>query len=132
MLKSTPLSRITLEGALCVRAEVLFGNPTKNCEGHGICRIVPFGSLNFNECKCAYTSVWIYNSENGKIRLSFDLSGLSNRLKEKMFVATKFRVEARFSLPQFVLDALGFKTEYIVEERDYLYVRGRETVTIIF
>lgn len=79
---------------------VLFGSPQMNCAGHGICEIIKIDDntrtlSNWNLCR---TIAQISRSENGHYLIKVLKSTVSERLYERQFKASYFKVDSDFDI----------------------------------
>lgn len=60
--------------------EVIFGNPSSGCAGHGICKVVPPGIMDATTCRCCRKALaYIHFSEGGSHLTFHFLKGSFNR-----------------------------------------------------
>jgi hypothetical protein len=88
-------------------ADVIFGNPNRNCAGQGICKVTSPQML--SNCACLSTKAWIRNNSH-KQDLSFYFSKdlLPQAIREIYFEGNIFIVEQELKLDLHLLN-LGTK-----------------------
>lgn len=90
---------------ISVSVEVIFGVPGKNCDGVGICRILPLEGVRVRwKCPSARASL---NSTSGSISLVFARNMLSQDICERFFNGEMFQVEETYTAPQTLLSLLN-------------------------
>ena len=89
-----------------VRVEVIFGAPGKQCQGAGICRVLPVEHVRVH-WKCPSARAWLGSMEDGSVSLTFDRSLLSPYLLERYFGEQIFKVEEDYAIPNTLLTMLN-------------------------
>ena len=79
--------------------EVVFGTPSKNCSGSGICMISSRLPREYS-IPCPHAPVIIHYVPNQELVFRFRKQHLSDKAVQAYFSAGLFRVEESFSLPQ--------------------------------
>lgn len=82
------------------RAEVVFGNPKRSCQGTGICRI-QFVSTVDTKMNCSLGRAWVWPPREGMLRVAFQKQSLCPRVRRRQFVTGNFSLPAAVTLPAF-------------------------------
>lgn len=115
-----------------IKADVLFGAPSKDCSGVGICRIGLRGTFNeeWNKCKAAAVEISLTNDK--KLQLKFGIDTMCLRIKKVHFRHDYFRIQENFMLPDFVNKALGLKDKYIFKSGRYKVQVTAKNFSVVF
>lgn len=111
---------------LRVCVEVIFGTPGKNCQGAGICRLLPVEPVRVR-WKCPSTRAWLCTNLDGSISLCFDRRTLLRDDCEHYFVDGVFHIEEAYPLPKAIISLLNRgdftmdSGQYSLEVSDYSY-----------
>ena len=108
-----------------VEMEVVFGTPSKNCSGTGICMIasrLPQGYL----ISCPHAHVIIHCIPNQELVFRFRKNRLCDRVAQAYFSAGYFLVEESFALPQRLIRQWGLPVDKIPPGRYLLEEYSRE------
>ena len=108
-----------------VEMEVVFGTPSKNCSGTGICMIasrLPQGYL----ISCPHARVIIHCIPNQELVFRFRKNRLCDRVAQAYFSAGYFLVEESFALPQRLIRQWGLPVDKIPPGRYLLEESSRE------
>ena len=97
---------------LRVRAEVVFGKPSKKCLGTGICKVLPYEAT--KNCGCASARAEIRKVNEQLILLRFRCSQLCPTIRQVQFAQDQFIVEESLELPAFVRSALALEARFIL------------------
>lgn len=91
--------QVTSKLTTTIRADVVLGQPQKNCAGHGICRIIPAGQ---SECqKCLSLSALVSQGQHGMLCIRFEKQQVIKKLAVSHFNGY-FLLEAPFTLPSWL------------------------------
>lgn len=82
-----------------LKSEIVFGSPGMGCQGAGICMIVPVAESP-PQWKCPHASAWISVLADGKIRLSFEKSGMPDLFMKRYFRWLLFQVFEPYTIPR--------------------------------
>ncbi|MBL7807206.1 MAG: hypothetical protein JNN28_05315 [Saprospiraceae bacterium] len=98
-----------------IPSEVVFGSPTMNCNGTGICRISSMHSVQQDSgvSNCQKTVAQIVPGKNGKITLYFFRSMLCINLFRKHFYKGMLEMEDPCIIPNDLLQSLNIQTRTI-------------------
>jgi hypothetical protein len=130
LLHSITISKLVAsKRSTTVRVEVIFGVPGKNCDGVGICKIIPLEPVRVH-WKCPSARAWL-NSTNGTLSLVFDRSMLSVDICEKFFDDEIFQVEEAYTVPQTLLPLLNMEF-FTVQPGHYPVQVSEQYFTICF
>ncbi len=108
-----------------VEMEVVFGTPSKNCSGSGICMITsrfPEG----HSISCPHARAIIHVAPGEELVFRFRKHRLCNRAVQAYFSAGFFPVEETFSLPQRLVRQFGLPINTIPPGRYLLEEYSRE------
>lgn len=89
-----------------VYVEVVFGVAGKNCDGVGICKILPLEHVRVH-WKCPSARAWLCAAPEGSISLVFDRSTLPPAFLDRYFLDQTFPVEEAYSLSNTLLSLLN-------------------------
>lgn len=84
---------------LTIAAQVVFGSPSRNCAGSGVCKMLPITTTVNDTWHCPLVPVNLRWSSVGVLQLSLRLSDLSITHQRRWFAKPCFWVEERFVLP---------------------------------
>ncbi len=141
-LSGTPLTL----GAPCVKvskleffvqqrtsAMVVFGTPSKQCLGHGICAVFPTEGPSYNTSQsCKAVSTLFFKTLSGQVGLAISKRSLPQHILTKHFSDNYFQVEEHFCLPENVLEKLQLSTEFIIRAGVYKICFIRNFILIFF
>jgi hypothetical protein len=109
-----------------VEMEVVFGTPSRNCSGTGICMIasrLPQG----HDIPCPHAPAIIHCDPSGhEIVFRFRKQRLNDRVVQEYFSSSYFLVEEAFSLPQRLVRMWGLPMSSIPPGRYSLEEYSRE------
>lgn len=88
------------------RAEVIFGTPSKNCDGVGICHISGIDHVRVRR-KCPAFAGWLQVEPSGAVKMTFSTETLSAEVMHRCFRGDWFAIEEPYDFPQPVISALG-------------------------
>lgn len=85
---------------LRLRSEVVFGTPSKNCSGNGICMLTQHRTSSLLTGPCPKEECWIrINTATEEVFLEFDSNTLSGAALQKHFAASCFYMEEAVRIP---------------------------------
>ena len=92
-----------------VKTDIVLGRPSKNCAHYGICRILPFESLEncAKNISSKHVSALLYFNKKEKLVILFDKSEMSKEIKKKHFSKLDFKLIESLVIPPFASDSLG-------------------------
>ncbi|MBP6811222.1 MAG: hypothetical protein KA138_06870 [Saprospiraceae bacterium] len=110
-----------------IKAEVVFGTPSKHCAGAGIC-MVSISSAKTRVITCPSAPVWISSSNPTSLKFRFEKSCLQSNISNRHFSQREFMVEEAFHLPLRLVRQLGLASHWgqpgiypiIEQESDWL------------
>ncbi len=91
-----------------VKADVVFGMPTKNCINFGICEVTRTETKNENRkgcCKVKGTAIIVKQSDT-QLRFFFEKKRMNKEIREKHFEQETFRVDENYELNEEILREL--------------------------
>ncbi len=141
-LSGTPLTL----GAPCVKvskldffvqqrmfAEIVFGTPSKQCLGHGICAVFPTAGAPYNTSRsCKAVSTILFKTLSGQVGLAIPRRSLPQHILTKHFSDNYFQVEEHFCLPENILEKLQLSTGFIIRAGVYKICFIRNFILIFF
>jgi hypothetical protein len=83
-----------------IRAQVVLGSPAAGCQDVGVCRVIPMETP--WKMKCPAVVAWISLTEENKIRFSFLLDSIPEKIIHRHFGWGLFQVIEAYPLPEFV------------------------------
>ncbi len=92
-----------------IRMEVVFGTPSQNCIGSGICMVMNRLPPNL---RCPNAPVWV-SYENGMLAFRFLKSEMLREDAQSRFESPWFFVEESFQLPRYTARRLGMTTHWV-------------------
>ena len=111
-----------------MNALVVFGTPSEQCMGHGICMVLPEGAQGASSCD-KYAAFFARDSDHS-IHLIVSNIDLSPTIREKQFSCSSFHVKESFPLPKFMLDGLSMKREAAIPKGVYNVQQSRNLLLI--
>jgi hypothetical protein len=110
-----------------IQAGVIFGNPKRNCAGHGICKVTSPESL--SACSCFSATAFItFIPETGMAAFFFPKASCARALFAHYFKSDHFTVEEEVS---FYLEDLGLAGgKIILQKGRYQLVQKDEGVSL--
>jgi hypothetical protein len=133
-LKSIKLStenQLLLSGSTSFRiipAEIIFGTPSKQCMGHGICMMM--SPENLTKFKCQRFKTSIIRSCESKIIIWMQIQQIPSNVLERQFSGNRFIVEEKYNLPLIFSKSLGFNHPYSIPVGQYKMTRSKQYITI--
>lgn len=81
-----------------INSQVIFGTPSRNCSGSGICKVYTIhGSKRLNiSCEMVKAGLMLVKAQ---LQMSFPKAGCSEQLIQQQFATESFKVEENFVLP---------------------------------
>jgi hypothetical protein len=107
-----------------ILVEVVFGAPSKHCQGAGICNLIAINHVRA-QWKCPSARALLRTTQKGAICLSFDRNELSTAILERFFKGELFQVEEVFPLPNHLCSLLNISPYTIAPGRYSLKVSER-------
>lgn len=95
-----------------INSQVVFGTPSRNCSGSGICKVYTIhGAKHLNiSCEMVKVSLRLVNAQ---LLLSFPELACSAQLLQQHFTNEDFRVEERFYLPSWLSRKFGSSAVFV-------------------
>ena len=113
-----------------ILVEVIFGVPSKHCQGAGICNLMAINHVRAH-WKCPSARALLSFSSSGSICLSFERSELSSAVLERFFKGQLFQVEEAFPLPNHLCSLLNI-SPYIIASGRYSLKVSEHFIEILF
>lgn len=95
-----------------IRADVVFGSPTKRCVGIGICQVNPYRSMPENRsipC-CQRVSTHLSLVQPDRIRFRFSRKKICKKMVSRQFAFSRFRITDPLALPDWLTETLALNT----------------------
>lgn len=106
--------------------EVVFGTPSRNCEGSGICMVTGRFPPGYT-ISCPHARAILYcDEQNRELVFRFPKRYLSARAKERLFTDEKFLVEEPFRIPLKLVRQWKLPGRYIPTGRYLIEVYSNE------
>jgi hypothetical protein len=109
-----------------ITAELILGNPSDGCQGHGICKVLTDSYAPKPKCPAVTTRVSLMANES--LQFSFLKSSLSPSVIEQHFSTGLFKVEHVFEIPSGLKSRMDFKRDtiepglYPIRENDHFFM----------
>lgn len=78
--------------------EVIFGTPSKNCDGVGICHINGIDHVRV-QWKCPHACACLFRDSSGHLQMIFDRQRLPSNYAERYFANEEFVMEEPYVFP---------------------------------
>lgn len=95
-----------------VEMEVVFGTPSKNCSGAGVCLIAGRFPEGY-KIACSHAPARIHFLPGNELVFRFRKHALNNRIIQRYFKANSFLVEEPFQLPRQLVDQWSLPVQNI-------------------
>lgn len=111
-----------------VKAEVVFGTPSKHCAGAGICMVSISNAKTDRIITCPVVPVWISSANPHWAQFRFEKAALQTEISKARFSGQEFVIEEAFRLPLRLTRQLGLVSYwgqpgiYPVVEREFDWV----------
>lgn len=117
-----------------VRADVEFGQPSKNCSGLGICRINlmyadTYSAAKNCQCNSARTIISVTNSK--RLRFTFVKNEIDDRVLDQYFGGYSFTVLEDINIPKPIIQKFDLKYD-LIKYGNYLIIESKHFLTILF
>ena len=89
------------------RFGVVFGTPSKACEGSGICMIASIALLHRWSVPCFFTIAFFSMLEEGHFVFRVPVTSLNTGIRSRYFQNGFFRVEEAFFIPKWLVKVRG-------------------------
>lgn len=104
-----------------VITEIVFGTPSKNCEGVGLCRMLSPVFLKSKQIYCPHaTAYFAMDKVRGIYSLRFPKSFLSRQMVARHFYKGLFKVTEPYRVPAHISRALGLQQILTIREGGYV------------
>lgn len=116
-----------------VRAEVVFGTPSKNCSGNGICLLSKYRPERPLRLQCPSVRGSIRaNPSHRVVMLQFDTAQLPASVADRHLSGSHFVVEEPFSIPISILKSVGVSGRIAIAPGLYKLYHLKKSVVIKF
>lgn len=113
-----------------VPAEIIFGTPSEGCKGHGICMLLPEGTLAQTSChrfKALFVKV---SYPLPALRLHIPTTQLSQEVLESQFSRSCFLMQEELELPGFLSKGLGLQERCLIPSGSLPLNRSKNLISI--
>jgi hypothetical protein len=115
----------TIGKQIRIHAEVVFGSPSKNCDGYGVCVLV--SQIYAQQYKCRSCPCLVIREENEDlIVLELRKEQIPTSIAQKFLDNwDSFFVEENYQLPQTLVSEIGLKGSYFILKGDYPIIESK-------
>lgn len=108
-----------------IHAEVIFGSPSKNCDGYGVCVLV--SQIYAQQYKCASCPCLLtYEKKGDLIVLELRKEQVPTLMAVKFLDhRSSFLVEENYQLPRMLVKEMGLKGTYAILKGGYLIIESK-------
>jgi hypothetical protein len=108
-----------------IHAEVVFGSPSKNCDGYGVCVLV--SQIYAQQYKCSsYPCLIIYEKKEDLIVLELKKEQVPTLTTIKFLDnRSSFFVEEHYQLPRMLLKEMGLKGAFSILKGNYPIIESK-------
>lgn len=91
-----------------IKADVVFGSPTKRCVGIGICQVNPYQAApqNRNIPCCQRVETTICPVQSDRLQFSFSRKKICKKMIAQQFAFSRFRITDPLQLPDWLMGSL--------------------------
>ena len=116
-----------------IKTEVIFGRASRDCTGHGICRVqVLTNQVLIDDKTCSSSIAFIQQGIDKQIYFYFLNSSLCIKAQKKYFRKDTFQVQESFMLPYGISQSFGMEQNFIIENGLYPIVKTDKYSIVIF
>jgi len=103
-----------------VELSIVFGTPSKNCEGIGICRMLDAKYMAGIVIKCPHVPGFLsLEAERGVLSIRFPKKFLTSQMVARHFCKRLFKVTESYRVPAHISRAFGIKKSIQISEGAY-------------
>lgn len=110
---------------------VIFGTPSRNCTGSGICMVTSIGHIRRRKFPCVCVTAYLSMSPEGAIYLRIPYSTADSDRHNHLFRKRIFEVDETFRIPPWLMSPWGKSSIFIPPGR-YGIRRAADSWIIIF
>lgn len=110
---------------------VIFGTPSRNCTGSGICMVTSLQILRKNRYACSYVRAWLGRGMGGELMIRFPFEAVSDPSHRQLLSCKLFEVDETFRIPPWLTSAWGKSSIFIPPGR-YAIRKTDDSWIIIF
>lgn len=115
-----------------IMASVVFGTPSKNCEGIGICRMLDAKYTAGIMIKCPHVPGYLsLEAERGVLKIRFPKKFLTSQMVARHFCKRLFKVTESYKVPAHISRALGIKKNIQIAEGTYQVQETAEDLIVV-
>ncbi|HAD13289.1 MAG TPA: hypothetical protein DCF33_12730 [Saprospirales bacterium] len=112
------------DGYRVMQADIVFGTPSEQCKGHGICMIMPEGAALQLHCR-SFQGLFIRESGD-QFYLMMSRNQLPASVVDKFFSKPYFLMKEALVLPEFLASGLGLQQGCVIPTGRFKIVRSRQ------
>lgn len=125
-------SVLTLALPMRVRSEVVFGTPSKNCSGNGICMLSQHRMDSRFSGPCPKTQCWVrINPVRQAVYLEFDRHTLTEEMMQKHFASSHFSMEEDVRIPLSISKKWGISGRIVLQSGRYPILKQDGKITLV-
>ena len=116
-----------------ITTEIIFGTPGKNCEGHGICRMLSMSILGDKKIMCPHATGYLaLDLAENTLLLRMPKIHLTSQMVARHFYKRLFKVTESYRVPARFTRALGTQQKYTIREGVYAVMETRTDWIVVF
>lgn len=93
-------------------ADIVFGTPSERCKGHGICILMPEGSI--SQIQCHRTRGMLFSMADSRLGVWIPINSLTTPVLETQFSGPYFLMQEKLELSDCMLNCLGLQGRYSI------------------
>lgn len=110
---------------------VIFGTPSRNCTGSGICMVSSLQTLRRKRYPCDHVMAYLGQGINGELTIRIPFTAVPEALRRQFFRDKIFKVDETFRIPPWLTSPWGKYRIYIPPGR-YEIQKSADSWIIIF
>ncbi len=110
---------------------VIFGTPSRNCTGSGICMVSSLQTLRRKRYPCDHVMAYLGQGINGELTIRIPFTAVPEALRRQFFRDKIFKVDETFQIPPWLTSPWGKYRIYIPPGR-YEIQKSADSWIIIF
>ncbi len=114
-----------------IKADVVFGRPSKECVGVGICKVTVSAKTNNGPSTCKHAKAVVKKNFFGQLEFYFNNSSINCEKGKMLFQGKYFTILETIVLPAEIRQALGLKIGAI-KVGQYPILKMKDTILITF
>lgn len=114
-----------------VRAKIILGMPSKNCQFHGICKIEPDGFFDYRQSvSTSYVKAIFVLNESKKLEIHFEKKELLPKVEQEHFSNKYFQILEEVKTPDFINKTL--KQDIKIKVGVYSIIENKTYYKVLF